>query len=83
MLAQLLRVNLILRAYVPGTETRRLREAVRQRVFLVRLRTMVKNRIQALRISSCGRRSENSIFGDVGKYLGDGTRHTSEGRSDD
>jgi transposase len=47
-LAQLLRVNLIPRAYVPGTETRRLREAVRQRVFLVRVRTMVKNRIQAL-----------------------------------
>ena len=47
-LAQLLRVNLIPRAYVPGSETRRLREVVRQRVFLVRMRTMVKNRIQAL-----------------------------------
>jgi transposase len=47
-LAQLLRVNLIPRAYVPGVETRRLRELVRQRVFLVRMRTMVKNRVQAL-----------------------------------
>lgn len=47
-LAQLLRTNLIPRAYVPGGETRRLREMVRQRVFLVRMRTMVKNRIQAL-----------------------------------
>ena len=47
-LAQLLRVNLIPRAYVPGSATRRLREVVRQRVFLVRMRTMVKNRIQAL-----------------------------------
>lgn len=47
-LAQLLRVNLIPRAYVPGTATRGLRELVRQRVFLVRMRTMVKNRVQAL-----------------------------------
>jgi len=39
---------LIPRAYVPGRETRRLREIVRQRVFLVRVRTMVKNRIHAL-----------------------------------
>jgi len=36
------------RAYVPGSATRQLREVVRQRVFLVRMRTMVKNRIQAL-----------------------------------
>jgi transposase len=42
-LAQLLRVNLIPRAYVPGGETRRLREVVRERVFLMRVRTMVKN----------------------------------------
>lgn len=47
-LAQLLRANLIPRAYMPGTETRRLRDVVRQRLFLVRLRTMVKNRIHSL-----------------------------------
>ena len=47
-LAQLLRSDLIPRAYIPGVETRRLREIVRQRVFLVRVRTMVKNRIHAL-----------------------------------
>jgi transposase len=47
-LSQLLRVGLIPRAYIPGSETRRLREIVRQRLFLVRLRTMVKNRIHAL-----------------------------------
>jgi transposase len=47
-LAQLLRSNLIPRAYIPGVETGRLREIVRQRVFLVRVRTMVKNRIHAL-----------------------------------
>ncbi len=47
-LAQLLRVNLIPKAYVPSAATRGLRELVRQRIFLVRIRTMVKNRIQAL-----------------------------------
>ena len=39
MLGQLLRVGLIPRAYIPGRETRQLREAVRQRLFLVRVRT--------------------------------------------
>ena len=48
MLGQLLRVGLIPRAYIPGRETRQLREAVRQRLFLVRVRTMLKNRIHAL-----------------------------------
>jgi transposase len=47
-LAQLVRSSLIPRAYVPGSATRQLREIVRQRVFLVRVRTMVKNRIHAL-----------------------------------
>lgn len=47
-LAQLLRADLIPRAYMPGRETRRLRDVVRQRLFLVRLRTMVKNRVHAL-----------------------------------
>lgn len=48
MLGQLLRAGLIPRAHIPGRETRQLREAVRQRLFLVRLRTMLKNRIHAL-----------------------------------
>jgi len=48
MLGQLLRVGLIPQAYIPGRETRQLREAVRQRLFLVRVRTMLKNRIHAL-----------------------------------
>jgi transposase len=48
MLGQLLRAGLIPRAYIPGRETRQLREVVRQRLFLVRLRTMLKNRIHAL-----------------------------------
>ncbi|MGE5172284.1 MAG: IS110 family transposase, partial [Betaproteobacteria bacterium] len=48
ILAQLLRVNLIPEAYVPGKQTRLCRDMVRQRMFLVRLRTRVKNRLTVL-----------------------------------
>lgn len=48
MLAQLLRVKLLPKAYIPCRNTRQLREVVRQRLFLVRVRTMVKNRLHAL-----------------------------------
>jgi transposase len=47
-LAQLLRVDLIPAAYIPGKETRSFKEMVRQRVFLVRMRTKLKNRIHVL-----------------------------------
>jgi transposase len=47
-LAQLLRANLIPAAYAPTKEARSLREMVRQRIFLVRLRTRVKNRIHTV-----------------------------------
>jgi transposase len=47
-LAQLLRADLIPAAYIPGKETRGHKEMVRQRVFLVRTRTRVKNRIHVL-----------------------------------
>ena len=47
-LSQLVRAGLIPRAHIPSAETRRLREIVRQRLFLVRLRTRVKNRLHAL-----------------------------------
>lgn len=47
-LAQLLRADLIPRAYIPGRQTRDLRELVRQRLFLVGMRTRLKNRIHML-----------------------------------
>lgn len=47
-LAQLLRADLIPRAYVPGPVTRQQRRRLRQRMFLVRVSTMVKNRVHAL-----------------------------------
>ncbi|MGC8724922.1 MAG: IS110 family transposase [Acidobacteriota bacterium] len=47
-LAHLLRTDLIPKAHIPCAETRRLKEIVRQRLFLVRLRTVLKNRLHAL-----------------------------------
>lgn len=47
-LAELLRADLIPEAHVPGPEVRVCREVLRQRMFFVKLRTMVKNRIHVL-----------------------------------
>jgi transposase len=47
-LAHLLRADLIPRAYAPSKDTRAIKRVLRQRLFLVQLRTMVKNRIRAL-----------------------------------
>lgn len=48
MLAHLLRADLIPEAYAPSKEVRPRKRVLRQRMFLVRIRTMVKNRIRAL-----------------------------------
>lgn len=48
VLAHLLRTDLLPEAYVAEPETRRIRSLLRQRMFLIRLRTMVKNRIFGL-----------------------------------
>ena len=48
ILAQLLRADLIPAAYIPGKQTRSDKEMIRQRVFLVRMRTRLKNRIHVL-----------------------------------
>jgi len=45
ILAHLLRADLIPEAYVPSKETRKAKDILRQRMFFVRLRTMIKNRI--------------------------------------
>jgi transposase len=47
-LAHLLRAGLIPAAYAPGKEVRATKRVLRQRLFFVRVRTMLKNRIQAL-----------------------------------
>jgi len=48
ILAQLLRANLLPTAHIPGQKIRALKNLLRQRIFLVGLRTMLKNRIHAL-----------------------------------
>lgn len=47
-LAQLLRANLLPTAHIPGQKIRALKNLLRQRIFLVVVRTMLKNRIHAL-----------------------------------
>jgi transposase len=47
-LAHLLRADLIPEAYAPSKESRARKRVLRQRIFLVRIRTMLKNRIRAL-----------------------------------
>jgi len=48
VLAHLLRTDLVPEAYVARPQAREVRGVLRQRMFLVRLRTMVKNRIRTL-----------------------------------
>ena len=48
ILSQLLRGNLIARAHAPSCQTRQRRFLLRQRMFWVRVRTMVRNRVHAL-----------------------------------
>ena len=45
ILSHLLRADLVPAAHVPGHQARQVRLALRERMFYVRLRTMVKNRI--------------------------------------
>lgn len=47
-LAHLLRADLIPTAYAPSKEVRAAKRVLRQRMFMVRIRTMIKNRISAL-----------------------------------
>jgi len=47
VLAHLLRADLIPEAYVPKGETRKVKNILRQRMFFIRMQTMVKNKIQA------------------------------------
>jgi len=47
-LAHLLRADLIPEAYAPSSDVRAKKRVLRQRMFLVRVRTMVKNRVKAL-----------------------------------
>lgn len=47
MLVRLLRTDLIPESYIPDKETRELKDLLRHRIYLVRLRTRVKNKIHS------------------------------------
>ncbi|MBA7632043.1 hypothetical protein ES703_39585 [subsurface metagenome] len=47
-LAHLLRSDLILETYVPSDEAQMVRQILRQRMFYIRVQTMLKNRMQGL-----------------------------------
>jgi transposase len=66
-LAHLLRADLIPAAYAPSKATRATKRVLRQRMFLVRVRTMLKNRIQSLLSQHAIKRPEVSdLFGKAG-----------------
>lgn len=71
-LAQLLRADLIPQAYAPSKEVRCRKRVLRQRMFLVRLRSMVKNRVRALLAQHAVELPEVSdLFGKAGReWLG-------------
>lgn len=48
VLSDLLRVDMIPKAHVPSLQARNMRTVLRERMFFVRLRTMVKNRIHTI-----------------------------------
>lgn len=67
-LAHLLRADLIPAAYAPSKDTRARKRVLRQRMFFVRLQTMVKNRILALlNQHALERPAASDLFGKVGR----------------
>jgi len=71
ILAHLLRADLIPESYVPREAARALRQALRERIFFVRLRTMVKNRVVTIfdRYPEQTRalREMTDLFGKIGR----------------
>ena len=67
-LAHLLRANLIPPAYAPSKDVRAIKRVLRQRMFLVRVQTMVKNRIHALLSQHSAESPDVSdLFGKAGR----------------
>jgi transposase len=70
MLAHLLRTGLLPEAYIAPPELRDLRELLRHRMVLVRLRTSVKNRVHALLARQGILPDHSDLFSTAGrKYL--------------
>ena len=69
MLADLLRADMIPEAYVPGTDVREVRDLVRRRRYMVKLRTMMKNKVH-VEIATRWIKHEGDLFTEDGKsYL--------------
>lgn len=74
-LAHLLRADLIPVAYAPSKEVRAVKRVLRQRMFFVRVRTMVKNRIRSLLAQHAVKLPEVSdLFGRAGRRWLEGLR---------
>ena len=70
-LAHLLRADLLPESYVPPRDIRELRDRVRRRAFLVGMRTMLKNRVQA-ELAKRGIKPGVSLWTREGRALLDG-----------
>jgi len=66
-LAELLRVNYIPESYIPPREVRDLRELLRYRASLVRIRTKIKNKVHALIIKNGLEHPYSDLFGKKGR----------------
>jgi transposase len=67
ILAHLLRTDLIPQAYAPSKNIRAIKRVLRQRMFLVRVRTMLKNRVAALLAQySLSKPEVSDLYGKVG-----------------
>lgn len=70
ILAHLLRTNLLPKSYIPPKEVRDLREILRYRASLVRLRTQIKNKIHAILLKNGISHTFSDLFGKQGlKFL--------------
>ena len=69
MLADLLRAEMIPEAYVPDRDVREMRDLVRRRRYMVKLRTMMKNKVQ-VEIATRWIKHDGELFTEEGKiYL--------------
>ncbi len=66
-LAQLLRTDFIPKSFVPSREVRELRELLRYRASLVRMRTRIKNKIHALLTKNGLKHPFSDLFGKAGR----------------
>ena len=67
VLANLTRTNLVAKCYVPEKNTRHLRELIRHRASLIRMRTLAKNKVQTLLCKYNFKAPYHYVFGTKGR----------------